>query len=203
VAPLYGHVDPKQHRPVAAVNRYMSHLSYLGTYAPDRQAALERLFLQPASDRPELRFLIGGAQYPEEFPWLPNLYFVRHLPPDEHPAFYASSRLTLNVTRETMRRSGWCPSGRLFEAASCGAAIISDVWEGIEAFYEPGREVLLVRSKEDVRDALDATDQEIAAIGYAARERTLAAHTSDHRAEELLRTLWDTPVEHHAAMEVT
>jgi spore maturation protein CgeB len=201
VAPLYGHVDPKQHRPVPSVTRYRSDLAYLGTYASDRQAALEMLFLNPASVRPDLRFLIGGAQYPENFPWLPNLYFVRHLPPTEHPAFFASSRLTLNVTRTAMVRSGWCPSGRLFEAAACGTAILSDPWEGIETFYEPGREILLVRNEQDVLNALDAADHEIALIGEAARERTLSAHTSDHRADELLRTLWDTPVERHAIAE--
>ncbi|HET6390376.1 CgeB family protein [Hyphomicrobium sp.] len=201
VAPLYGHVDPKQYRPVPAMYQYRSHLSYLGTYAHDRQAALTELFLKPAAARTDLRFLIGGAQYPDNFPWLANLYFVRHLPPTEHPAFFASSRLTLNVTRMAMARSGWCPSGRLFEAAACGTAILSDAWEGISAFYEPGREVLLVRNEQDVLEALDATDQQLARIGEAARERTLAAHTSDHRADELLRILWEAPLERQAFAE--
>jgi spore maturation protein CgeB len=204
VAPLYGHVDPQQYRPVAPARRYVSGLSYLGTYAADRQEALDRLFLEPARARPELRFTIAGAQYPPGFPWLPNLFFVRHLPPDEHPAFYASSRLTLNVTRRAMARSGWCPSGRLFEAASCGGAIMSDVWEGIETFYEPGSEILLVRDKADVLGALELTDQEIGRIGDAARARTLTSHTSDHRAEELLRLLSSAPTRSQAAaMETT
>lgn len=201
VAPLYGHVNSEKYRPVPAMHHYRSHLSYLGTYASDRQAALADLFLKPASVRSDLRFLIGGAKYPENFPWLPNLYFVRHLPPNEHPGFYASSRLTLNVTRMAMARSGWCPSGRLFEAAACGTPIVSDAWEGIDTFYEPGREILLVRNSQDILHALDATDQELARIGEAARERTLATHTSDHRADELLRTLWDAPVERQVTAE--
>ena len=66
-------------------------LSYLGTYAADRQDALLRLFMRPATERPGMRFVIGGAQYPKEFPWAPNVYFVRHLPPECHAAFFASS----------------------------------------------------------------------------------------------------------------
>lgn len=189
VAPLYGHVDPEVHQPVPPARHYRADLSYLGTYASDRQQSLEALFVAPARLRPMQRFLIGGAQYPQEFPWAPNIYFVRHLPPCEHPAFFSSSRLTLNVTRRAMADMGWCPSGRLFEAAACGAAIISDVWTGLDAFFEPGREILLARSADDVLEALDLSDADIARIARSARERTLAEHTSDCRAEELLSLL--------------
>ena len=74
------------------VNEFAADLSYLGTYAEDRQGALERLFIEPARSRPDLRFVIGGAQYPQQFPWTPNIFFVRHLPPALHPEFYCSSR---------------------------------------------------------------------------------------------------------------
>ena len=80
---------------------------------------------------------MGGAQYPEEFPWTENIHFVRHLPPAEHAAFFCSSRLTLNVTRGPMREMGYCPSGRLFEAAACGTPIITDTWEGLQQFFTP------------------------------------------------------------------
>jgi spore maturation protein CgeB len=139
VAPLYGHVDPEVHRPVPALDHYRSDLSYLGTYAADRQAALEMLFVAPARHRPKQRFLIGGAQYPQDFPWSDNIYFVRHLPPSEHPAFFSSSRLTLNVTRQAMAEMGWCPSGRLFEASACGAAILSDGWDWTPSSNRTGR----------------------------------------------------------------
>lgn len=189
VAALYGHVDPEVHRPTAPLKQYCADLSYLGTYAGDRQSALRSLFITPASKRPEQRFVIGGAQYPPDFPWHPNIFFVRHLPPDEHPAFYSSSRMTLNVTRLAMAQMGWCPSGRLFEAAACGVAVISDDWNGLSSFYEEGREILVARSTEDIIAALDATDAEILRLGKAARERTLSEHTSDHRAAELLVAL--------------
>jgi spore maturation protein CgeB len=185
--PLYGHVDPERHRAAPAEARFEAALSYLGTYAADRQPALERLFIQVARARPDLKFLIGGSGYPEAFPWSPNIWFARHVAPAEHPAFFCSSGLTLNVTRRDMAEYGWCPSGRLFEAAACGAAVVSDRWEGLEAFFEPGREILVAEDTEDVLAALSRTD--IPRIADAARRRTLAEHTSDHRAGELLRML--------------
>ncbi len=191
VRPLYGHVDPDVHRPVPAQARYRADLSWLGTYAADRQARLERLFVQPARLRQQLRFVIAGAQYPHDFPWGANVHFVRHLAPGEHAAFLCSSRLTLNVTREAMARSGWCPSGRLFEAAACGAAILSDGWEGLDAFYRPGDEILLGDAPEDTLAALDIEDALLRRIGRAARERTLAEHTSAQRARQLLQYLED------------
>jgi len=189
VGVLYGHVDPDVHHRTDPVPHYAADLSYLGTYAGDRQASLEALLITPAVRRPERRFLIGGAQYPREFPWTPNIYFVRHLPPCEHAAFYSSSRLTLNVTRAAMLRMGWCPSGRLFEAAACGTPLLSDAWEGLSAFYAEGSQILVARSTNDAIDALDLSDAELGRIGKAGRERTLAEHTSDRRADQLIEIL--------------
>lgn len=187
--PLYGHVDPDAHRPAPPLAHYQADLSYLGTYAADRQAKLEALFVEPARRLPDRRFLLGGAQYPQSFPWAENIWFVKHLPPSEHPAFFSSSRLTLNVTREAMTRMGWCPSGRLFEAAACGCPVLSDAWEGLDAFFEPGREILVAQGPEEACAALELGDGELRRIGEAARARTLAEHTSQHRADELLAAL--------------
>jgi spore maturation protein CgeB len=189
VAPLYGHVDPQVHRPAEPAAHYACDLSYLGTYAADRQAGVESLLVEPARRRPSQKFLIGGAQYAQDFPWTDNIFFVRHLPPSEHPAFFSSSRLTLNVTRQAMAAMGWCPSGRLFEAAACGAAMISDDWEGLDAFFAPGEEILVAHGTDDVLAALDCDDGELRRIAEAGRERVLAQHTSAHRAGELLAAL--------------
>jgi spore maturation protein CgeB len=191
VAPLYGHVDPEVHRPVEAADRFRADLSYLGTYAADRQAALETLFVVPARRAPDRRFLIGGAQYPPGFPWTTNIFFVRHLPPHEHPAFYSSARLTLNVTREAMAAMGWCPSGRLFEAAACGVPILSDAWEGLDAFFEPGREILVAGTSDEAMAAIGLDAASLARIAANARERVLAEHTSDHRVRHLEAVLGD------------
>lgn len=200
VAPLYGHVDPDVHRPVEPVEAFRADLSYMGTYAADRQAALEALFIEPARLRPGQRFLIGGAQYPGDFPWTENIYFVRHLPPPTHPAFFSSSRMTLNVTRAAMAAMGWCPSGRLFEAAACGCPLLSDAWEGLDAFFAPGREILTAATTDEAVAALDLSDAELARIGQAARERTLAEHTSAHRAQALVAALESARGSPHPAM---
>jgi spore maturation protein CgeB len=205
--PLYGHVDPEVHRPAEAQPHYATTLSYLGTYSHDRQPALETLFVGPARRRPDERFLIGGAQYPQDFPWSSNIYFVRHLPPSEHAAFFSSSRLTLNLTRRSMARMGWCPSGRLFEAAACGAAVVSDNWEGLSEFFNPGSELLVATTEPEMLAILDMNDAEIERIRRNARERTLDQHTSAHRAGELCRLLEEarrpppTPVGAHQLME--
>lgn len=182
VAPLYGSVDPEVHAPAAAREEFRANLSYMGTYAADRQAVLEKLLVEPARRMPERRFVIGGAQYPSDFPWSPNICFVRHLPPALHSAFYCSSRATLNTTRRAMARYGYCPSGRLFEAAACGAAILSDKWEGLETFFELGREILPVATTQDVMSQLALPDEDLRRIGNAARERALEEHTAEQRA---------------------
>lgn len=186
VAPLYGSVDPDVHRPVSPQPRYAASLSYLGTYAEDRQQALEQLLVEPARRRPEQRFVIGGAMYPASFPWAPNIWFVRHLPPPEHPAFYCSTGFTLNVTRAPMAEMGWCPSGRLFEAAACGTPVISDWWEGLDEFFEPEEEIVIARDAEDVLAAIDTPRAERDALGRRARERALEEHSAAKRASEMM-----------------
>jgi len=193
VAPLYGHVDPQVHRPVPPVATYRSDLSYLGTYAADRQHLLAHLLIEPARRCPDLRFVIGGAQYPHDFPWSDNIHFVRHLPPSEHPAFYSSSRMTLNITRQDMAAMGWCPSGRLFEAAACGTPIVTDTWQGLDAFFEPGAEVIAGSSAVDVLGALDRGNADLRELGLRARARVLREHSSERRAEEFLALLCDGP----------
>jgi len=182
VVPLYGSVDPAVHAPTPAVEHYRCDLSYIGTYAEDRQDQLDRLFLEPARRLPDGRFAIAGAMYPGNFPWSTNIFFKRHLSPSEHAAFYCSSGATLNVTRGAMAAMGYCPSGRLFEAAACGAPIISDAWEGLDEFFEPGSEILVARGAEDVLEALSRPPGQLKAIGAAARRRVLKQHTADQRA---------------------
>ena len=185
-AAIYGSVDPDLHRPATPRADYAADLSYIGTYAADRQAALERLFVEPARRLPDRRFVLAGSQYPAEFPWTDNTWFVRHLPPPEHPAFYSSSRLTLNVTRDAMARMGWCPSGRLFEAAACGVPILTDQWPGLDHFFTPGSEILVATTTDDALHALATDPSDLAAIARRARERTLDEHSAATRARTMV-----------------
>ncbi len=185
-APLYGHVDHFWHRPAPHEPWYAADLSYLGTYAADRQDALNSLLMEPARRRPKAEFLVGGSAYPPDIEWPENVRKLDHIPPAHHPSFFSSSRATLNITRADMARMGWCPSGRLFEAAACGAAMISDKWDGLDEFFEPGEEILLASNPADVVAALELTNSELQAIGRRARQRVLDEHTSLNRARELV-----------------
>lgn len=126
---------------------------------------------------------------PQDFPWAPNLYFVRHLPPPEHAAFLCASAVTVNVTRAPMAEMGFCPSGRLFEAASCGVPVLTDDWDGLDTFFVPGEEILVARDTASAIAALSLPVEALQRIGEAARRRALASHTADARAEELLELL--------------
>ena len=190
VAPLYGSVDPNVHVPEPHSSGPRADLSYLGTYAADRQAAFETLFLAPAQRRPDLRFALAGAQYPEDMRLPPNVTHRTHVAPADHPSFYCSSSFTLNITRQAMTDCGYCPSARLFEAAACGVPLISDTWAGLERFFEPEREILVVHGTDDVLGALDLSPQARAVIARRARARVLVEHTADRRAAQLLHLLF-------------
>jgi spore maturation protein CgeB len=182
--PLYCSVDPDAYPVLDVAQRW--DLSYLGTYSPDRQPALEKLLIAPARALPHMRFAVAGPQYPADLDWPANVERIEHLPPVEHAAFYNASRYTLNVTRADMIAAGWSPSVRLFEAAATATPIISDVWAGIGTLLEPDREIILADSSDRVIRTLTHDN---AAIGRAARSRILGAHTAAHRAAELERHL--------------
>jgi spore maturation protein CgeB len=114
-----------------------------------------------------------------------------HVAPSEHAAFFSSARLNLNVTRGPMAAMGYCPSGRLFEAAASGGAIISDAWLGLDDFFTAGDEILVARDRNDVLAALAESDETLRAMALRARERTLAEHTTDIRAAQLIDILGD------------
>jgi len=183
--PFYCSVDPDLYRPQPVREEYRCDLSYLGTYASDRQPKLMRLLNGTASLLPEGRFLVAGAKYPETSEWCPNVRRMIHVSPPDHPSFYSSSRFTLNLTRDDMVAAGYSPSVRLFEASACGATILSDDWPGLDQFLTPGKEILLPRDAKETADILTRlSDEERVRIGSQARERILSEHTAMHRARE-------------------
>ncbi len=192
--PFYCSVDADLYAPSPVRDEFRNDLSYLGTYAQDRQPKLMALLNDAASLLPAAEFLVAGPQYPEDVPWHLNVRRRMHLPPPEHPAFYSSSRFTLNLTRSDMVIAGYSPSVRLFEASACGAAILSDTWAGLDEFLTPGDQVLLPRDAEDVvRILRDTSDGERKRMGQRARERILSEHTSQHRALQFEQIIGSLP----------
>jgi len=188
--PLYCSFDPRQYHRFPPHKRYACDLSYMGTYAPDRQPKIEELFSEPARMLPERKFLLAGPQYPKASRWPANVRRIMHLNPRWHARFYSSSRLTLNVTRRDMVLAGYSPSVRLFEAAACGAAIVSDNWPGLDTFFTPGEEILLPSQASDVVRFLTGYDDgELRRIGDRACQRVLSEHTSHQRAQQFERAV--------------
>jgi spore maturation protein CgeB len=182
--PFYGLVDARGH--VSVASRPCWDLGYLGTYSADRQSRLEALLLSPARALRARRFVAAGPHYPETVSWPANVARIQHVSPARHPVFFGAQRFTLNLTRDAMRRAGWSPSVRLFEAAVCGTAIITDDWLGLEEFFEPDREILVVGSADDVlRVLIETSVEKRVSLAARARQRVLREHTAARRVDQL------------------
>jgi spore maturation protein CgeB len=183
--PIYNALDPDTHHPVPADARFDCDLAFIGNRLPDREARVEEFFLVPASALPDRRFLLGGSGWHDR-PMPPSVRYVGHVYTRDHNAVNATALSVLNINRDSMARVGFSPPTRLFEAAGAGGCLITDAWDGIEQFLEPGREVLVADSGEAVAELVSGlTRRQARSIGEAARARLLAEHTYAHRAEEV------------------
>lgn len=190
--PLYGCADSFSYKKVSSQPKFISDLSYMGTYSKDRQTTLEKLFIEPAKKLKEKKFKLAGSLYPTalaQFCFPSNLNYIPHLPPLEHPAFYSSSQLTLNITRRVMAKMGYCPSGRLFEAALCKTAIISDYWEGLDEFFTPGQGILIAQNSDDIVQILSLSPEELNKIAKNSFENVMECHTAEIRAQQWIEQL--------------
>ena len=186
---LHSAVDPDEFHP-GTVQPSVD-LGYLGSYAADRQVALERLLVAPARHMPERSFLLAGPGYPPGIEYPGNLRRLdRHLAAREHADFYGGLRFALNLTRSDMIGTGFAPSRRVLEAAACGTPVVTDRWPGVDSFFKLGREILVVESSDQVERILrDIGEEERAAIGERARQVVLERHTITQRAAELERVI--------------
>jgi spore maturation protein CgeB len=187
--PIYNALDPDTHHPVAATARFASDLAFLGNRLPDREARVDEFFLQPAAALPEMTFLLGGNGW-QDRPLPANVRGLGHVSTRDHNALNCSARVVLNINRSSMARVGHSPATRVFEAAGAAACVLTDAFDGVEAFLDPDREILVARDGEAVVTHLQALTAERArTIGAAARARVLAEHTYRHRAALLEQVL--------------
>jgi spore maturation protein CgeB len=189
---IYNAFDPDVHFPVAPDHRFVCDLSFLGNRLPDREARVEEFFFKAAYLAPSQRFLLGGSGWSDK-PLPPNVSYVGHVYTADHNAFNCSARMVLNISRDSMARYGFSPATRVFEAAGAAACLITDAWEGVDAFLEPGKEILVAHSGADVAQIVQELNPGHAhSIGEAARKRVLAEHTYERRGvlvESILRRL--------------
>lgn len=180
--PIYNALDPSTHFPVEPEDRFRSDLTFIGNRLPDREARVEEFFLRVAERLPKRRFLIGGSGW-DSRPMPANVTWLGHVYTRDHNALNCSGRAVLNINRDSMARYGFSPPTRVFEAVGAGACLITDAWEGIEAFLAPGDEVLVAASGEEVAELLDRLSRRKArCIGEMAQARVLAQHTYARRA---------------------
>ena len=183
--PIYNGLDPATHHPVVPDPRFACDLAFLGNRLPDRERRVDEFFFEVARRLPERRFLLGGAGW-EDKPRPANVEYVGHVFTRDHNAWNSTPLAVLNVSRESMALCGWSPATRVFEAAGAAACLITDAWEGIAQFFEPGTEVLVANSGDEVAALLGTLDPERArAIGRAASARALAHHSYAERAAEV------------------
>jgi spore maturation protein CgeB len=187
--PVYNALDETTHFPVDPDPRFAADCGFLGNRLPDREARVEQFFLQPAAQLPEQQFVLGGSGWGDKF--MPaNVKYVGHVYTHDHNAFNCTAQTVLNINRSSMARYGFSPATRVFEAAGAGACIITDAFEGVELFLEPGEEILVAADGDEVADHLRRlAPREARRIGQAARARVLAEHTYRHRAQQVVSIL--------------
>ena len=187
--PVYNALDPRTHHPVPADARFAADCVLLANRLPDREARIAEFFFRAATLAPGRRFVLGGNGW-DGHAMPANVRALGHVYTADHNAVNCSARAVLNVHRDSMIANGWSPATRLFEAAGAAACQITDAWQGVEEFLEPGCEVLVAHDGAEVAAHLDAlTPERARAIGDAAFRRVMAEHTYAHRAAQVERVL--------------
>jgi spore maturation protein CgeB len=187
--PIYNGLDPATHYPVPPEPQFAYDLALIANRLPDRERRIDEFFLAVAADLPHQRFVLGGNGWSDK-PLPPNITYVGHVYTRDHNAINASARAVLNVSRDSMAAYGYSPATRVFEAAGAGSCVITDAWQGISEFFEPGREILVADNGPTVAEILARLTPGYAQrIGEAARARALAEHTYQRRVDLLELTL--------------
>lgn len=187
--PIYNALDPATHHPVAKDGSLDCDLVLVANRLPDRERRVEEFFILAAELAPDLRFILGGEGWKEKR--LPqNIRWIGHVGTADHNRVNCSARMVLNLNRDSMASVGFSPPTRVFEAAGAGACVITDSWVGIDTFFEPGAEILVTSSAEDIVHVLRTTTSERAGqIGANMRRRALKEHTYSRRAAQVSEVL--------------
>ncbi len=195
--PIYNALDPETHHPETADPALACDLVFVGNRLPDRERRVEQFFLRAAELAPEMRFILGGEGWGGKT--LPaNVRWIGHVGTGSHNRINASARMALNINRDSMANVGFSPPTRVFEAAGAGTCLITDAWHGIEEFFEPGREILVAKSAEEIVGYLRGMrPAEASAVGNSMRLRALAEHTYTQRAGQVERILCAARADRH------
>jgi len=181
--PIYNALELDSHQPADCDPELACDLVFVGNRLPDRERRVEQFFLEAAALAPELKFILGGEGWTGK-PLPTNVRWIGHVRTGDHNRVNCSARMVLNINRESMADVGFSPPTRVFEAAGAGACLITDHWEGIDTFFQPGKEILVASNAEEIVHLLRTVPPRKARdIGHAMRVRALREHLYAQRAE--------------------
>lgn len=187
--PVNNAVDTDTHFPAQIEEKYKADLAFLGNRLPDREERMDSFYFSVAKSLPDKKFILGGSGWEnKEMPG--NIHYLGHVYTKDHNAFNVSPKAVLNINRDSMAKMGYSPATRVFEAAGAGACLITDAFEGLELFLEPGKEVLVAQSGDDVQQITEELTPKLSQkIGRAALKRVQTEHTYTHRAQQVIDVL--------------
>ena len=154
-----------------------------------RREWIEAMVGEPSRRLPDVDFALGGRDFRGD---TGQARLVGDVPFNAFPQAIAAARVNLNITRRSHATVYASSTARPFELAMSGAAVVSNPNAGIDRWFEPGRELLVVESADESVAAyteLLADPGAAEELGARARERALDEHTWAHRARRLLELL--------------
>jgi len=185
--PLFWAIDPELFAPQPVEKE--QDVFFYGYGDKFRREWMRELVGEPSRRLPDARFALGGEDFRGD---VGSAAVLGPIPNNVFPRAISAARINLNVTRRSHATVTASSTVRPFELAACGAAIVSNPHAGIERWFEPGRELLVVSSAEEAVGAyreLLADPAQAEELGRRARERVLDEHTYLHRARQLLAAL--------------
>jgi hypothetical protein len=181
---LYFGADPDVFSPME-VRKQDTDVMFYGHGREYRAEWIDRMIAAPSRAMPEVRFAVRGTKLGD----LGHSELLPYLSFSKLREYACRSKINLCITRLAHASVYASSSSRPFELASMGACIVANPYEGIEEWFEPGKELLIVESEQEATDRyryLLAHESERLSMGRAARERLLGQHTVRHRARELV-----------------
>jgi glycosyltransferase involved in cell wall biosynthesis len=186
-ATVYWGADPELFFPLPVDKEH--DVFFYGYGEKFRAEWMREMLTEPSRRLPGVRFALGGGDFRSDHG---RASFVGHVPVNAFGRAISASRINLNITRRSHATVPGSSTARPFELAAAGAAIVSNPHAGIERWFEPGEELLVVSSADEAVEAyrtLLDDPQLAAAMGGRARQRVLGEHTYAHRARQLLELL--------------
>jgi hypothetical protein len=153
-----------------------------------RAGWIDALLRDPSLALPEARFAVRGTNLGE----LGQVELLPYLSFSKLREYACRSRLNLVITRQAHASVFASSSSRPFELAALGACMVCSPYEGIETWFEPDKELIVVHSAEEALERYNwllRHDGARRTIGRAARERLQNEHTFRHRARQLIETI--------------